>query len=587
MASPEQEPGGPGPTSWAARLRQPRARTAIRIAALTVIVLVAAVRVGRTWSVFSATADEPQHIAAGVEWLGRTDVVQHQPWRTVNPPLARIAVGIGPYLAGMQSTPFLREALYTGPGYVRNLVLARRGVLPFLALVIILTWILARRAYGEAPAWIAAVAISCAPAVLGHGGLATTDVPFTATFLLSLLTLLRWIEQPTRGRAIVAGLALGLATATKYSAIVLVVLAVVAMAARRSLGPRPGALRRMLALAPLAALGAFVVLWGAYRFAVAAPATLWQPEWLQDTVGACFPSERGRHAASWLLAHRLPAPSAFLAAVGLCAQEAPGRSTAYLLGHLTQNGFPAFFPIALAVKVPLPLGALAAVGFFAAVFGKGPAETRFRTLAPLIAIIVYLAMVIPSRTNIGVRHVLPVFPLLAALAGHGAVTLWRTVRWRIGARAAVVAAMIWVLAIPFAAAPDYFPWFNALAGRRPERILIDSDLDWGQDLLRLERELADRRIDRVWIAYFGASEICRHSLPHLTWLRPGQPVHGWIAISQTFRHGIEGTYYRDGNPCDRSQFVETFRPDTDQYAWLDAYQPVARVGSSILLYDIP
>lgn len=216
MASPEQEPGGPGPTSWAARLRQPRARTAIRIAALTVIVLVAAVRVGRTWSVFSATADEPQHIAAGVEWLGRTDVVQHQPWRTVNPPLARIAVGIGPYLAGMQSTPFLREALYTGPGYVRNLVLARRGVLPFLALVIILTWILARRAYGEAAAWIAAVAISCAPAVLGHGGLATTDVPFTATFLLSLLTLLRWIEQPTRGRAIVAGLALGLATATKY-----------------------------------------------------------------------------------------------------------------------------------------------------------------------------------------------------------------------------------------------------------------------------------------------------------------------------------------------------------------------------------
>ena len=568
-------------------LQQPRVRTAIRIAALTVIVIVAAVRVGRTWSVFSATADEPQHIAAGVEWHGRTDFVQHQPWRTVNPPLARIAVGIGPYLAGMQSTPFLRDALYTGPGYVRNLVLARRGVLPFLALVIVLTWFHARRAYGEAAAWIAAVAISCAPAVLGHGGLATTDVPFTATFLLSLLTLLRWIEQPTRGRAIVAGLALGLAAATKYSAIVLVVLTVVAVAARRSLGPRPGAARRLLGQAPVAALCAFVVLWGAYRFAVAAPAALWQPEWLQDTLGACFPSERGRHAASWLLGHRLPAPSAFLAAVGLCAQEAPGRSTAYLLGHLTQNGFPAFFPIALAVKVPLPLGALAAVGFFAAVLGKGPPETRFRALAPVLAIVVFLAMVITSRTNIGVRHVLPLFPLLAALAGHGAVTLWRTARWRIGARAAAAAAMVWVVALPVAAAPEYFPWFNALAGRQPERILIDSDLDWGQDLLRLERELADRRVDHVWIAYFGASEICKHALPRLTWLRPGQPVHGWIAISQTFRHGIEGTWYRDGNPCDRSQFVDTFQPDTEQYAWLDAYQPVARVGASILLYDIP
>ena len=98
--------------------------------------------------------------------------------------------------------------------------------------------------------------------------------------------------------------------------------------------------------------------------------------------------------------------------------------------------------------------------------------------------------------------------------------------------------------------------------------------------MRLERELANRRIDRIFIAYFGASEICRHALPHLTWLRPREPVHGWIAISQTFRHGIDGSYYRDGNPCDRSQMVGTFRPDTTQYDWLDAHQPVARIGTA-------
>ena len=109
------------------------------MAALALIVAVACVRVARTWSVFAATADEPQHIAAGIEWHARTDIVQHEPWRTVNPPVARIAVGLRPYLAGTQSTPFLRDTLYTGPGYVRNLVLARPGVLPFLALLIVLT----------------------------------------------------------------------------------------------------------------------------------------------------------------------------------------------------------------------------------------------------------------------------------------------------------------------------------------------------------------------------------------------------------------------------------------------------------------
>jgi hypothetical protein len=117
--------------------------------------------------------------------------------------------------------------------------------------------------------------------------------------------------------------------------------------------------------------------------------------------------------------------------------------------------------------------------------------------------------------------------------------------------------------------------------------LIDSDLDWGQDLLRLERALAERHADHVTIAYFGASDICRHQLPRLTWLRPREPVHGLIAISETLRHGIDGSYYRDGNPCDRTQLVGSFTPDTRQYAWLDAYQPIARVGASIRLYDIP
>jgi hypothetical protein len=103
----------------------------------------------------------------------------------------------------------------------------------------------------------------------------------------------------------------------------------------------------------------------------------------------------------------------------------------------------------------------------------------------------------------------------------------------------------------------------------------------------LQRELRDRQIEHVNIAYFGASELCRHPLPRLTWLPPRQPVHGWIAISQTFRHGIDGSYYKNGNPCDRSQLVGVFRPDTTEYDWLDAYQPVARIGASILLYDVP
>ena len=332
---------------------------------------------------------------------------------------------------------------------------------------------------------------------------------------------------------------------------------------------------------------AVLVVWSTYRFAIDVPASLWQPAWLEDTLTACFPSDRKRQAAQWLLSHKLPAPAAFLAAVGLCAQEAPGRSTAFLLGHMTQDGFPAFFPVALAVKTPLPLIALGLVGFIVSVRERGTPEARFRALAPMIVAIAMVALAMPTRTNIGVRHVLPVFALLAAVAANGVLALWRARRARVPARVAAGALLAWTLATPIAAAPDYFPWFNALAGRHPERVLVDSDLDWGQDLLRLERELAERRVDSLSIAYFGASDLCRHALPPLRWLHPYERATGWIAVSEMYVAGMAGLDYRDGNPCDAKQLVTEYTPDRKRYGWLDAYPLVARVGRSIRLYRVP
>jgi hypothetical protein len=141
--------------------------------------------------------------------------------------------------------------------------------------------------------------------------------------------------------------------------------------------------------------------------------------------------------------------------------------------------------------------------------------------------------------------------------------------------------------VPFVAAPDYLPWFNVLAGRHPEDVLLDSDLDWGQDLLRLERVLAERKAQRMWIAYFGPLDLCRHHLPPGRWLRPYERVTGTVVISQMYLKGVAAPYYVDGNYCDPAQLTPEAHPDYDQFKWLAAYTPVARVGKSILVYDIP
>ncbi|MGQ7370431.1 hypothetical protein ACTGW3_12740, partial [Streptococcus suis] len=111
--------------------------------------------------------------------------------------------------------------------------------------------------------------------------------------------------------------------------------------------------------------------------------------------------------------------------------------------------------------------------------------------------------------------------------------------------------------------PDYFPYFNETVSH-PERVLVDSDLDWGQDLRRLERRLAELRVPRVSLAYQGTADLSKEALPPFVRLPPRQKTTGWVAINALTReHEAAG------------------------YAWLDAYRPVERIGKTIDLYNIP
>ena len=118
--------------------------------------------------------------------------------------------------------------------------------------------------------------------------------------------------------------------------------------------------------------------------------------------------------------------------------------------------------------------------------------------------------------------------------------------------------------------PDYLAYFNELAGDHPERILVDSDLDDGQDLKRLADTLRARRVPAVSLAYAGSATVAEHGLPPIRWLEPHRPVTGWVAAS---------LYSLKLGSLDR--------PGHDDFAWLERYRPVARVGRSIRLYYIP
>jgi hypothetical protein len=186
---------------------------------LVLVLILTAVRLAPTYKTFVGTYDEPFHIACGMEWLDKGQYTYH--WE--QPPLARVAVALGPYLAGLRShsmenaTDDGNAILSSNGKYQHNLMLARLGTLPFLILAFMIIFLWARRWFTVgAGAWAVALFSSCPP-VLGHAALATLDVACAATLLAAFYALMLWVERPGWARTL--GLAISSAAAflTKFS----------------------------------------------------------------------------------------------------------------------------------------------------------------------------------------------------------------------------------------------------------------------------------------------------------------------------------------------------------------------------------
>lgn len=534
---------------------------------LAVLALIALTRVALTWRVYTPTFDEPAHIAAGMEWLDR-GVYRYE---EMHPPLARVAAALGPWLSGLHSQG--QDGIWREGNAILNqrgdqpgaLALARAGVLPFLLLAILVVFAWARSLAGDAAGLLAVLAFTSLPPVLAHGGLATTDTAAMATIALTVYSLLRWLERPGLITTLTLGLAVGLALLAKMSAVVFLPAAsIVVLLAWRSAGNR---LVPHVGDALVAGLVALLVVWAGYRFSVG-PIN-------QPVPGLAAASAQGRPAplkrrmAAVLRMPVFPAPEYVRGLRDLRIENRLGDRKNYLLGEPIREGRWTFFPVALGVKTPIPFLLLTLVGTIA--LGVAARERRSALVPPLAALAMLLTAM-AANINIGVRHILPMYPLLAVCAGIGILTLWHRRprgRLRLAGPAMAIGLSGWLVVEPLRAHPDYLPYFNQLAGGHPERVLLDSDLDWGQDLGRLADTLRARGVPQVWIAYHGKVDMARQGLPPFTELPPDQPVTGWIAASR-----FDLALGEPGGPI-------------DAYAWLRPYQPLARVGHSILLYYIP
>jgi 4-amino-4-deoxy-L-arabinose transferase-like glycosyltransferase len=532
-------------------------------------------RIISTYKVFSQTTDEPAHLITGMEWLQRGTYT----FEPLHPPLARVAIALGPYASGLRLTDqhgMWEEGnrILLNGSYRNNLTLARLGVLPFFLLATIMVWFWTRSRYGENPALLATLLLTTTPVILAHAGLATTDMALTATVAGALLAFVALLDRPTYLRCVIFGSIVGIAALSKFSALVFLPVCAVALLVWRWLVARS----KNVNVTPhrfqwakgvsLAALVLFLVIWAGYRFSLGSVTT--EAARPHPTLDHVFGARGTLHNWSYAVAESrsVPAP-AFLQGLAEIRQKNANGTKAYLLGHVRKTGWWYFFPVAVAVKTTIALLVLVGIGSVS-LLKSSWREKNWIAAAPVISAMALLLVCMFSQINIGVRHILPIYPLFAIIGGVGAYQVWELVNKHHAGPVLVLILLIWQVAASVRVHPDYLAYFNEFAGQHPERILVDSDLDWGQDLLRLSSTLQQKHVEEVSIAYAGSAglDLKQFGLPRFKQLAPHQRTTGWVAIS-LLRLKAGGL----GLP-------------TDSFSWLNAYQPVCVVGRSIRLYHV-
>jgi hypothetical protein len=192
----------------------------------------------------------------------------------------------------------------------------------------------------------------------------------------------------------------------------------------------------------------------------------------------------------------------------------------YLRGDYSGGGFRSYFLWTFLLKTPLVSLVLILAGILIA-FQNKLAWTS--TLAFfVIPVAVYFAFATASNMNIGHRHLLPIYPFLYVLSGNVLSKVAR--RWRalaVGLAAGVIGVCSSIVFYPArrpqVVFPHYLAYFNELAGGPLNgwRSLVDSNIDWGQDLPGLKRWLDRAGLQNpIYLCYFGTADPRYYQIIH-------------------------------------------------------------------------
>jgi 4-amino-4-deoxy-L-arabinose transferase-like glycosyltransferase len=606
----------------------------------------------------SAIVDESAHMPAGYGYVRHLDFRLNPE----HPPLVK-ALSAAPLLAIQPNFPTDSSAwtdgvneqwtmgeqfLYrSGNDADKLLQLSRLAPILLTVLLVFFTYFWSRKLMGDAWALLPTFLLAFSPIILSHGHYVTTDIGAAFGILFSTYFFLKFLRDPSPRNILFAGITLGIAQLMKFSVVLVipyfVILAIIYffMIARGLRGKHfwKAALRQFVRLI-LVFVVAMAVIYAVYALFVANYPLEKQVSDTQTilTSFAGGQPEMGERCAImrciadanvWMAGHSATRPLAeYFLGVLMVVQRSSGGNTAYFLDQVSSSGSHLYFPVAYLLKESLPALLILLTGLVLTLWGMARRAAHgnitagigtylrdhFTEFSLILFLFIYWAYSINSTLNIGVRHLMPVIPLMYMLAAGS----WR--KWISNIRLApgnspltalagaargmavawlkfsiLCALLLWVMMETLVAAPNFLSYYNQIGGgtREGYRYITDSNYDWGQDMLRL-REFVEEHpeIDRIAVDYFGTGGAVDYYLGERAvgwWSARGNPADEgiqWLAVSiNSLQSAIQPT-------------AEHFnRKPEDSYEWLTAMRPAPegmgrvpdpdfRVGMTVFVYRL-
>jgi 4-amino-4-deoxy-L-arabinose transferase-like glycosyltransferase len=508
----------------------------------------------------SQTYDEAAHLVAGYSYLATRDFrldSDHPPLikeLQALPLLIRYRLPFNPDLDRWQNKevfPLGQDFLYKSAASADHMLTLSR--LPNLLiggwLVAVVGW-WAYRLWGREAALLAMTLASFDPNLIAHSSLVTTDVGVSAAIITTLYLMWEYVNSVRWSLLIGAGLATGIGLTSKFSGLVLIPIIIVIV---------------LLLIRTDASLA------------------------LPLRTNPSRPKHRLLHATAALLimfsVSLLVIPAAYffqgfdtwLSGLKLLVTIVQAGRPSFYLGEYSYEGWWSYHLMALLIKTPL--GTLGLVSLSLSLQTRRPRLTWHTAVFLIAPVIVFCAVTTQSKLAIGLRHILPIYAFLFILAGRVAALHWRR-RWL--ALFLVSASVVFTALSSLRVAPHQLAYFNELVGGpdRGYRYLLDSNLDWGQDLRGVKEYMDRENVPIIYLSYFGTAPPSYYGIRYQ--FVPGTWPLEWPV--QTER--VPADTARKLLAISVNNLQDLLNPSYPLFEWLREREPIAKIGYSIFIYDL-